>query len=145
MIDIREPKDPRFIGCFAEEGTGRTGTGYTHDAQCVNYHGPRHGARRQGDLLRRQREPCRDADVTDPANPVSLASATYAAAAYTHQGWLTEDQRYFYQNDELDEMASVGAAQQAGTDPDMEASRTGITYLSALAPRGRALYFHNTG
>ena len=40
MIDIRDPKNPVFAGCYAEIGTGRAGTGYTHDAQCVVYGGP---------------------------------------------------------------------------------------------------------
>ena len=48
MIDINAPKDPSFIGCFADEGTGRQGTGYSHDAQCVTYQGriPSTSARR---------------------------------------------------------------------------------------------------
>ena len=132
MIDIRDPKAPTFLGCFAQEGTGRGQTGYTHDAQCVNYHGP--------DADHVGKEICFGAnetavviaDVTDRDNPVSLATADYPAVAYTHQGWLTEDHRYFYQNDELDEMASVGTAQQTGTAPDMEASRTLIWDVSDL-------------
>ncbi len=40
MIDIREPKQPKFAGCFADNQTGLAGTGYSHDAQCVTYKGP---------------------------------------------------------------------------------------------------------
>ena len=40
MIDIRDPKTPTFAGCFADPTTGRSGTGYSHDAQCVSYRGP---------------------------------------------------------------------------------------------------------
>ena len=40
MIDIRDPKNPEFAGCFSHEGTGRNGTGNTHDAQCIIYRGP---------------------------------------------------------------------------------------------------------
>jgi choice-of-anchor B domain-containing protein len=47
------------------------------------------------------------ADVTDKQNPTSVAIATYPKAQYTHQGWLTDDQRYFYLNDELDESAGL--------------------------------------
>ena len=43
------------------------------------------------------------ADVTDKSNPISIAIATYPSVAYTHQGWLTDDHRYFYLNDEIDE------------------------------------------
>lgn len=103
MIDIREPRNPKFAGCFSHEGTGRNGTGNTHDAQCVIYRGP--------DAEHTGREICIGsnetalsiADVTDKEAPFAIARATYPAIAYTHQGWFTEDQRYFYINDEGDE------------------------------------------
>src|SRR6185436_5981675 len=40
MIDMRVPLKPTFAGCFADVGTGRSRGGYTHDVQCVTYHGP---------------------------------------------------------------------------------------------------------
>ena len=40
MIDINEPMDPVFVGCFQDRTTGRAGTGYTHDAMCIIYQGP---------------------------------------------------------------------------------------------------------
>ena len=43
------------------------------------------------------------ADVTDKENPVALSMASYPAVAYAHQGWLTDDHRFFYMNDEGDE------------------------------------------
>jgi choice-of-anchor B domain-containing protein len=46
-------------------------------------------------------------DVTDPAAPVALGRGSYPSAAYIHQGWLTEDHRHFYMNDELDELAGL--------------------------------------
>ncbi len=48
-------------------------------------------------------------DVTDKENPVPISSATYPDMAYIHQGWLTEDHRYFYMNDELDELTGLAA------------------------------------
>jgi choice-of-anchor B domain-containing protein len=107
MIDIREPKNPKFAGCFAHSGTGRSGGGYTHDAQCVTYRGP--DARYQG------REICIGAnentisiaDVTDKANPRPLSSASYPNVSYAHQGWFTEDMRYWFQDDESDEGPNV--------------------------------------
>ena len=132
MIDITDPKAPTFLGCHAEAGTGRGRTGYTHDAQCVNYHGPDAEHAGKEICLKANETAVVIADVTDRDNPVTLSTADYPAVAYTHQGWLTEDHRYFYQNDELDEMTSVGTAQQAGTEPDMEASRTLIWDVSDL-------------
>ena len=43
MIDVRTPAEPVFAGCFADRETGRSGTGYSHDAQCVVYQGSRRG------------------------------------------------------------------------------------------------------
>ncbi len=104
MIDIRDPVQPTFAGCFADTETGRRGTGYSHDAQCVNYRGP--------DTEHFGKEICFGAnetalsisDVSDKENPVKLANATYPNYGYSHQGWLTEDHRFFYMNDELDEL-----------------------------------------
>ena len=103
MIDIREPKNPAFAGCFADARTGRSGTGYSHDAQCVIYNGP--------DTEHHGKEICFGsnetglsiADVTDKENPIALSVAEYPNVGYTHQGWLTEDQAWFYMNDETDE------------------------------------------
>jgi len=105
MIDIRDPQHPRFAGCYADPSTGRARTGYTHDAQCVTYHGP--------DARYRGKEICFNAsetavgiaDVTDKAAPKAVAVAAYPNVGYTHQGWLSEDHRYFYLDDELDEIA----------------------------------------
>ena len=103
MIDIRDPKKPAFVGCFSDTGSGRAGTGYSHDAICINYKGP--------DKRYRGREICVGsnetaislADVTDKKAPKFLARVSHPNTAYTHQGWFDETQRYFYVNDELDE------------------------------------------
>ncbi|MGH7699751.1 MAG: choice-of-anchor B family protein, partial [Gemmatimonadales bacterium] len=107
MIDIRDPGRPTFAGCFADPATGRRKTGYTHDAQCVTYRGP--------DAEHRGKEICFGAnetalaiaDVSDKAKPVALARAEYPNVGYAHQGWLTEDQRYFFMDDEGDELAGT--------------------------------------
>lgn len=104
VIDIREPTSPTFVGCFADTETGRSGTGYTHDAQCVIYNRP--------DTEHLGKEVCFNsnetalsiADVTDKENPLALSNASYPNVSYAHQGWLTEDHAHFYMNDELDEL-----------------------------------------
>jgi choice-of-anchor B domain-containing protein len=95
MMNIEEPLNPVFEGCVK----GERGT---HDSQCVTYRGP--------DTRYTGREICLNsngsvfeiADVTDRANPVHLSTASSPNAAYIHQGWLTDDHRYFYQDDESD-------------------------------------------
>jgi choice-of-anchor B domain-containing protein len=152
MIDIRDPTHPTFAGCYADTTTGMARTGYTHDTQCVTYQGP--DARYQG------KEICFNssetavgiADVTDKARPRTLAVASYPNVGYTHQGWLSEDQRYFFVDDELDELA--GSVPKTRTlvwdvtdleDPVLHAEYLGTTSASDhnLYVRGRYMYQSN--
>lgn len=104
MLDLASPVSPQFAGCFNHPGTGRAGMGYTHEAQCVVYRGP--DERYQG------REICFGAnetalsiaDVTDKAAPTVVGLGEYPGTQYAHQGWLTEDHRYLFLGDELDEL-----------------------------------------
>lgn len=105
MVDISEPSDPKFAGCYDEDG-------YIHDTQCVIYNGP--------DREHRRKELCFNSvanfddagmlhnklsvvDVTDKSNPIRLSATHYEGDGYSHQGWLTRTQRWFLHNDELDE------------------------------------------
>jgi choice-of-anchor B domain-containing protein len=96
IIDIRTPNNPMFAGCH--------GPPYTHDTQCVLYHGP--------DAQFAGREICFSAnedhvaivDVTVKSSPVTLAEVSYPEVGYVHQGWLTEDHRHFFLGDEFDEL-----------------------------------------
>jgi choice-of-anchor B domain-containing protein len=107
IIDLKDPKNPQFVACFADTETGRQRTGYIHDAQCVNYKGP--------DKRYKGREICIGSnetmlslqDVTDKKAPKVISRAAYPKVGYTHQGWLTEDHKYFYLDDELDETGGL--------------------------------------
>ena len=103
MIDIRDPKNPTFAGCFADERTGRRGTGYSHDAQCVVYRGPDEEHAGSEICIGANENAISIADVTDKENPVALSMMTYPSVGYGHQGWLTEDHSYFFMGDETDE------------------------------------------
>ncbi|NND73312.1 MAG: choice-of-anchor B family protein [Rhodothermales bacterium] len=105
MMDLSSPEAPVFVGCHNDGGiTGLSSAGYVHDAQCVVYRGP--------DTDHANKEICFTAsesdiaivDVNDKGNPELLANASYPTSRYVHQGWLTEDHRYFIQGDELDEL-----------------------------------------
>ncbi|HEX6135399.1 MAG TPA: choice-of-anchor B family protein [Longimicrobiales bacterium] len=108
MVDARDPQRPVFAGCYNDRA-GANRRGYTHDAQCVTYRGP--DARYHG------REICvgsneaeiNIADVTDKSSPVTVGRNSYPNVAYAHQGWFDDEQRYFYMNDELDELAGTVA------------------------------------
>lgn len=105
MIDIQDPVNPSFEGCFNDETTGAVigGAGYTHDAQCVIYEGPDPEHQGKEICFGSNENALSVADVTDKANPVALSATTYPNSAYAHQGWLTENHAYFIMNDELDE------------------------------------------
>lgn len=116
IIDIRTPTEPTFLGCFADIGTGNAGTGYSHDAMCTIYHGPDTEHVGKEICFGSNENALSIADVTDKQHPVKIASATYPNVAYAHQGWITEDHRYFYLDDEGDESVSVQNNQpMAGT------------------------------
>ena len=106
MVDIRDPLTPTFAGCYTDT-EGLVWAGRTHDAQCVEYVGPDADFRGRQICFASNETALRIVDVTDKDDPVSIASATYPGMAYIHQGWLTEDQRYYYMNDELDELTAL--------------------------------------
>ena len=106
LIDVREPKAPRFAGCFTDT-EGLIAPGRTHDVQCTKYHGPDRRYVDRSICFASNETALRIVDVTNPAAPVALGRGSYPGAAYIHQGWLTEDQRHFYMNDELDEIAGI--------------------------------------
>lgn len=99
MINVANPKNPVFEGCYDADG-------YSHDVECVVYRGP--DSRYQG------REICWGynentltlVDVTDRSNPLQLSRTSYQGYRYTHQGWLSSDHRWALLDDELDEMYS---------------------------------------
>jgi choice-of-anchor B domain-containing protein len=107
MIDVRDPKNPIFAGCFADRQTGNAKTGYSHDAMCVLYSGPDQDHRGKEICFGSNETALSIADVTDKANPTPLASAVYPDVVYAHQGWISEDHRHFFMNDEGDEIAGV--------------------------------------
>jgi choice-of-anchor B domain-containing protein len=107
MIDVRDPATPTFAGCFSDPSTGNAGTGYSHDAMCVVYQGPDAAYRGHEICIGSNETAISIADVTDRANPVAVSSASYPNVVYAHQGWISDDHRYFFSNDEGDEIAGV--------------------------------------
>ena len=106
MVDVATPTEPVFAGCYTDT-VGLIAPGRSHDGQCVVYRGPdrvHHGRRV---CLVSNETALRIVDVTDPGDPIEIARASYPGVAYTHQGWLTEDHRYFFMNDELDELVGT--------------------------------------
>ncbi len=108
IIDLNDPKNPTFAGCYIDPetevpGSLSVGVGYIHDTQCVLYDGV--------DSDHRGKEICFSSaegavvitDVSDKENSSTIGFSGVSGMQYSHQGWLTEDHRYFLMNDELDE------------------------------------------
>lgn len=100
MVDVRVPRRPRFAGCFADASPG---TPYIHDVQCVIYRGPDGRFTGREICFASNPRSLQIVDVTDKGAPRLVAQASYPNFGYMHQGWLTEDHRYFLMDDEFDE------------------------------------------
>ena len=97
MVDVNEPANPKYAGCFDEDG-------YVHDAQCLIYRGPDERYRNREICFCYNEDTLTIVDVNDKSNLVMLSRVPYSQNYYTHQGWLTEDQSHLLLDDELDEL-----------------------------------------
>jgi len=99
FIDITTPSNPSPAG-------GHSISGYTHDAQVVLYTGPDTDYQGREILIGSNLSLVAIVDVTDKNNPIEIATMTYSGIDIAHQGWFTEDQRFFLLGDEGDEVNS---------------------------------------
>ncbi len=96
VVNINNPGTPVTAGDFADDG-------YTHDVQVVTYEGPDEDYAGREIAFCSNEDTVTIVDVTNKNNMLQISRNGYSQDAYTHQGWLSEDQRYFYMGDELDE------------------------------------------
>lgn len=96
FIDLSDPANPIAAGGYSG--------GYSHDAQIVNYTGPDTDYFGKEIYVGSNESVVAFVDVTDKSNPQLISSIGYSNTGYTHQGWFTEDQKYFIVGDELDEI-----------------------------------------
>lgn len=106
MVDARNPTQLRFVGCY-HSPDGASSRGYTHDAQCLVYRGPDARYRGRQICVGSNESEINIADVTDKAAPILIGRNSYPNVSYAHQGWFDDEQRYFYMNDEGDELAGL--------------------------------------
>ena len=98
FINIQNPTSPVMEGGFS-------GVGYCHDAQAVIYDGPDSEHIGKEIMIGSDAQHVDIIDISDKSNPIILSTIVYENTHYVHQGWLTEDHRYFIVGDELDEAA----------------------------------------
>ncbi|MGK0324777.1 MAG: choice-of-anchor B domain-containing protein [Polaribacter sp.] len=95
FINVQDPLNPIDEGGFIN---------YSHDAQVVTYNGPDTEHIGKEILIGSNEVEVVIVDITDKSNPIRLSSISYTNVEYTHQGWFTEDFKYFILGDELDEL-----------------------------------------
>jgi choice-of-anchor B domain-containing protein len=93
-VSTANPTEPTIVGAW----TGR----YVHDAQIVTYTSGPYSGRELAFCCNGSK--VRVLDVTDKSNMHEISQITYSGARYCHQGWLSADRRYFYVDDEFDEV-----------------------------------------
>ena len=103
IIDVNDPSNPTFAGCLGDPSTGRYGDGYIHDGQFVIYKGPDSDYYGKEIAFTSNETALGIADVTDKSNLKIISKFEELDFGYVHQGWLSEDHRYFFVNDELNE------------------------------------------
>ena len=97
FVDISDPTNPTPAGGYSDDS-------YSHDAQVVTYSGPDTEHLGKEILIGSNENEIAIVDITNKNNPIGLSTISYSNVEYTHQGWFTEDQRYFIVGDEIDEI-----------------------------------------
>lgn len=101
IYDLNEdPATPKYVGAWSDK--------YTHEAQIINYTSGEYEGREIafacGGLNSGWTDTGLDIlDVTDKSKIVKLGWVSWPNAGYSHQIWVSDDRRYAYIDDELDE------------------------------------------
>lgn len=97
FLNLQNASKPSLAG-----GWGMNG--YTHDAQVITYNGPDTRYLGSEIFVGANEDQVVVVDISDKQAPVTLATLPYTNIGYTHQGWFTDDHRFFILGDELDEI-----------------------------------------
>ena len=96
FVDIQNPMMPIGVGGYGVNG-------YTHDAQVITYTGPDADYNGREIFIGANENEIAIADITNKSAPFEISTLSYSNLGYTHQGWFTEDQRFYILGDETDE------------------------------------------
>ena len=133
MIDVSVPINPLFAGCHTAFDV--------HDTVCTLYRGP--------DAVYVDSEICFNSaedrveivDVSNKGAPATLGATGYPNLGFVHQAWPTDDHRYLFVNDEVDEGAFGGPTRTFVIDiADLDAPAHVFTYEAATSSRDHNLY-----
>lgn len=96
------PTNPPMLGGFSPPAAGGDQR-YSHDAICMVYRGADEEHIGKQMCFGFNENLIVAADVTDKSSTIYLSNVTYTGSSYIHQGWISDDHKYLYTNDELDE------------------------------------------
>ena len=102
FINIQNPMNPIAAGGYSNDS-------YSHDAQVITYNGPDLDYQGREILIGSNENEVVIVDVTNKEKPKNISSIVYNNIGYTHQGWFTDDMKYFMVGDELDELNFGGS------------------------------------
>lgn len=139
MIDVREPLNPQFAGCFEASDAPLS------DSECVMYSGPDGEYHGRELCFTGSDDNVTIGDVTDKNNPQIVADFTYPGIARAHQGALTPDQRYWLLSDTMDEMMAGHNTRTIVIDvADIDAPEVVGYYEHATTARDHNVYIVGT-
>ncbi len=101
FLDLSNPLSPTRVGSYSAGG-------YSHDSQVITYNGPDSDYAGKEIHIGSNEDEIVVVDVTNKSNPRRISNLDYPGVEYAHQGWFTEDQRYFLLGDEVDEIRAGG-------------------------------------
>lgn len=141
IVDINNPQAPEFAGFHSDSTVGRNSTGYVHDTQCVIYNGPDPDYQNEEICINSSETHLTIANATQKDSTFTISAQTYEGNEYAHQGWLTEDQRYFLLGDELDELGDINRTHTYIWDlEDLDNPQLNGTYRSQESSIDHNLY-----
>ncbi len=96
FINVQDPLNPVYEGFFGQDE-------YTHDAVCFVYRGPDLDYQNKEICIASNEDSQTIVEITDKENSFEIQKVSYTNSRYTHQGWVSDDHRFAFFNDELDE------------------------------------------
>ena len=101
ILDIRNPLKPVPVGVYRKDG-------YIHDTQVVTYKGPDKKWLGSTIAFNSSVDSFSIVSLERHDRPSRISSSNYNGAGFVHQGWLSEDHRFFFSNDSKDELNASG-------------------------------------
>jgi len=133
IVDVSTPINPLFAGCHAAF--------QVHDTVCTIYHGPDVAYVGNEICFNSAKDRVEIVDVSIKGASITLGTTGYPGLAFVHQAWPTDDHRYLFVDDEIDEGQIGGPTRTFVIDmADLDAPAHVFTYEAPTMSRDHNLY-----